>query len=241
MSRMSSNSGGAVITGSPQDASAKSLLHALSELEQLSVAELRSSLPEGSMPMQPRFTFVDVACKNAAAMTFATFLAAPFSIAVAEHIMPAFGSVTPSLIDKVYVYLFSSAPAIAFSLLITSVISRAYTGKVTSRLVNYFTSSYVMTKMMLSLVLLLLFAQASAFLTPDVVWKIVSFFDFLFRKTPQAKETAYMWLMEFREILIPSAVYATLVHLGTAALISAGYIKGVMRTKRIEVFRREWE
>lgn len=242
MKGSSSNSDhGAIITGTPQDASAKSLLHALSEIEQLSIAELRSSLPEGSLPMQPRFTFIDVACKNAALMTFFTFLTAPFSIAVVERIMPAFGSISPSMIDTIYVYLFSSAPALAFAILITSVISKTYTGQVTSKIVNSFTSSYVITKMILSIFMLLLFVVISTWFTPDRAWGALSFFDSLLRYSPKTKEAAYYWLMDFRGILVPAAVYATLVHVGTAAIISIGYIKGVMKTKKIELLRREWE
>jgi hypothetical protein len=238
----SSFSDSTLVTGTPQDASAKSLFHALSEIEQLSAAELRSSLPEGSLPMQPRFTFIDVACKNAAVMTLFTFLTAPLSIAVVEKIMPAFGNTNPSLIDKIYVYLFSSAPAIAFALLITSVISKTYTGKVTKSIVNRFTSSYVATKILVSLFMLYLFyVLAASWFTPDNVWGVLSYLDIFFRKVPQAKEDIYNWLMDFRKILVPAAIYATLVHIGTAALISIGYIRGDMRTRQIELLRKEWE
>ena len=89
--------GASVVPGAPEDASAKSLLHALSEIEQLSLAELRGSLPEEVLPIQPRFTYIDVACKSAAMMTLITFVTAPFSIAVVQKIMPAFGSTNPSL------------------------------------------------------------------------------------------------------------------------------------------------
>ena len=236
------DSGGAILAGAPQDASAKSLLHALSEIEQLSIAELRSSLPDGSLPMQPRFTYVDVACKNAAIMTLVTFLSAPFSIAVAENVMPAFGTTPPPLIDKIYVYLFSCAPAIAFSILITTVISKVYTGKVTSRIVNMFTSSYIFTKMIMSLFLLLVFVQLAAAITPDVVWSFLGIFDVIFKRVVEGtKEKAYYLLMDFRSILVPAAVYATLVHVGTSLIIGIGYIKGVMRSNKIELLRREWE
>jgi hypothetical protein len=231
-----------LVTGTPQDASAKSLFHALSEIEQLSAAELHTSLPDGSLPLQPRITFIDVACKNAAMMTLFTFLTAPFSIAVVEKIMPAFGNTNPSLIDKIYVYLFSSGPAIAFACLITSVISKTYTGKVTKSVVNRFTSSYVVTKILVSLFMLYLFYVAAAsWFTPDHVWNALSYFNIFFRKAPQYKENIYYWLMDFRRILIPAAIYATLVHIGTAAMISIGYIKGDMRTKRVELLRKEWE
>jgi len=238
----SGSSSGPILAGAPQDASAKSLLHALSEIEQLSIAELRSSLPDGSLPMQPRFTYVDVACKNAALMTLITFLSAPFSIAVTENIMPAFGTSSPALIDKIYVYLFSCAPAIGFSILITTVISKVYTGKVTSRIVNMFTSSYIFTKMMMSLFFLLVFVQLAAAITPDVVWSFLGLFDVIFSRVAEGtKEKAYHLLMNFRAILVPSAVYATLVHVGTSLIIAVGYIRGIVRSNKIEVLRREWE
>lgn len=238
----SSSSGGAVITAAAQDASAKSLFHALSEIEQLSIAELRSNLPEGSLPMQPRFTFIDVACKSAAMMTFMTFLTAPFSIAVTEKIMPAFGNTNPSIIDKLYVYLFSCAPALAFSILITAIISRTYTGTVTKGIVSRFTSSYISTKIVLSLLLLLIcYALAQNFFTTENVWGALGYFDVFFKSAPQKKETIYYFLMEFQQVIVPASIYATLVHIGTAGIITAGYLKGVIKTRKIERLRREWE
>lgn len=236
------SNGTTVIAGTPQDASAKSLLHALSEIEQLSLAEMHSSLPDEVLPTQPRFTFIDVACKSAALMTMITFMSAPFSIAVVQKVMPAFGNSNPSIMDQIYVYLFSSAPAIACAILITSIISKVYTGNVMKRIVNLFTTSYIITKMCLSLFLLLIFyLAASRWITPDGVWSLLSHFDVFFKKNPSAKEGTYYFLLEFRQIIFPAAIYATMVHIGTAAIIAMGYLKGAMRTKQIELLRKEWE
>jgi len=234
--------GATVVPGAPEDASAKSLLHALSEIEQLSLAELRGSLPEEVLPIQPRFTYIDVACKSAAMMTLITFVTAPFSIAVVQKVMPAFGSTNPSIIDQIYVYLFSCAPSIAAAILITSIISKTYTGNVMKRVVNLFTTSYIITKMVMSILLLLVFyVAATQWITADGVLKVLSYFDIFFRKNPAAKESSYYFLMEFRQILVPAAIYATIVHLATATIISLGYIRGTMRTREIELLRKEWE
>lgn len=245
MAKSSSPSGGkdsSVITGTPQDASAKSLLHALSEIEQLSLAEMHNSLPEEVLPLQPRFTFIDVACKNAALMTLITFITAPLSIAVVQKVMPAFGNANPNMIDKIFVYLFSCAPMLACSILITSVISRTYTGNVLKGIVNRFTTSYIITKMFISLFLLLIFyVAATKWISSDLIWSALSYLDIFFRKSPESKESTYVFLMEFRNILVPAAIYATIVHISTATMISLGYIKGTMRSKQIELLRREWE
>lgn len=237
-----SSGGTTVVSGTPQDASAKSLLHALSEMEQMSLAEMHGSLPEEVLPLQPRFTFIDVACKSAALMTLITFLTAPFSIAVVQKVMPAFGNPNPSLIDKAYVYLFSCAPSLACAILITSIISKTYTGNVMKKVVNHFTTSYIITKMFISLFLLLVFyVMATRWLTPDVVWNMLSHIDIFFKSNPAAKESAYGFLMEFRKIIFPAAIYATIVHIGSSAIIVIGYMKGAMRTMEIEQLRREWD
>ena len=230
-----------VVAGTPQDASAKSLFHALSEIEQLSLAEMRSDLPEEVLPLQPRFSFIDVACKSAALMTAITFITAPFSIAVVQKVMPAFGNTDPSIIDQIYVYAFSSAPVVACSLLITSILSKTYTGNVMKGVVNRFASSYIITKMLISLFLLLMtYLLATTWLNPDVVWNMLSYVGIFFKNNPERKIAVYKFLMEFRGILLPAAIYATIVHIGTSGIIAFGYIRGAMRTREIEELRREW-
>lgn len=238
----SSNSGTTVVNNAPQDADAKSLFHALSEIEQLSLAEMHSSLPEEVLPLKPRWSYIDVACKSAAMMTLVTFITAPFSIAVIQKIMPAFGNTDPNIIDKIYVYAFSSAPVIGCSILITSIISKTYTGNVMKGVVNRFASSYIMTKMFISLFLLLMtYLLATRWLTPEVIQGFLSHIEIFFKKDPAAKESVYRFILEFKQILVPAAIYATIVHLGTSAMIAIGYISGSIRTREIEEMRRYWD
>lgn len=231
-----------VVTSAPQDAEAKSLFHALSEIEQLSLAEMHSSLPEEVLPLKPRWSYIDVACKSAALMTLVTFVTAPFSIAVIQKIMPAFGNTDPTIIDKIYVYAFSSAPVVGCSILITSIISKTYTGNVMKSVVNRFASSYIITKMFISLFLLLMtYLLATRWLTPEVINGFLSHIEIFFKKDPAAKASVFRFLMEFKQILVPAAIYATIVHLATSAMVAIGYISGSIRTREIEEMRRYWD
>ena len=231
-----------LFTSSPQDAQAKSLIHALSEITHWSLLEYHESLPANLVTLEIIRSYVMVACKSAAASTLMTFLLAPFSLAVIAKIFPAFGNTSPMLIDKIYIYLFSATPAVAFAILITTIITQAYTGEVTKRLVGYFTSTYIVIKILLSLFLLFVYFQLSVYMfNPRSVWSFLTYFEVFLLRSPGTKEMFFQGLVEFGTILVPAAIFATIVHIGTAALITFGRIRGAMKTRTLEMLRKEWE
>jgi len=235
----------AIVTSPMTDVRATSLLHALSEIEQFSASEMRVGLPDGVVPMLPRLSFLDVGFKNGAITTAITFLLAPITILAVNHIIPVFGSKDPHLIDRVFVYAFASAPAVALTLLIAFVSAKTYRGQVTKSLINGLLFSYAATKIIISMILMgVMYYIYLRVLTEQAVYNISdtvqSVMEFI-KGEETSVEGIYRFLMELREAIVKAASFSALLHVGTATVLLISHIIGIQRTKKIELLRREWE
>jgi len=239
---------GTVVTPQGKDTKAKSFLHAIAEIEQISASEIEIDLPPGAFPTPSKFSFSDVAVKYAAITTAATFLMAPFSMLVVEKLLPIFGSSSPGALDIFFAYLLSAAPAVAFSLFFVYVINNIYIrGNVTKSLLNYFIHSYVITKFITTIFFLMFFAivyrtvfsQANMQSFSKGIHDVISVISKT--KALSAYEWSYTWLAYFKSMLMPSAIYSTAVHICCALLLGAAYLRSYLISKKIDLLRREWE
>ena len=233
-----------VITSPMVDVKATSLFHALSEIEQFSAAELRTGLPDGVVPLLPRFSFMDVGFKNGAITTMVTFLLTPFSMAAIENIIPVFGSTSPSFLDQAFVYAFASAPAIAMAMLIAFISMKTYRGRITKSLINNLLFSYAAAKISASIFFVALgyFIYSRVF-TPGVAYAIANTTNDIFDLFSASLNTegVYHFLLKFRSIILKAYHFAALLHVGTALILLFSHFVGVHRTRSIEILRREWE
>jgi len=245
----SSSGTDAVITSPMVDVRATSLFHALSEIEQFSAAELRTDLPEGVVPLLPKFSFMDVGFKNGAVTTAVTFFLAPFSMAAIEHLIPVFGNSNPSLLDKLFVYAFASAPAWAMAMLIAFISMKTYRGRITKTLINNLLFSYATAKISVSIFLMAIgyFIYSRVF-TADLISNsmtalktVVEFISASLNNNPTYSDKIYYFLLDFRKIIIKAVNFAALLHVGTAVMLLISHIIGVQKTRQIELLRKEWE
>lgn len=233
---------------SPQlaDIRAKSFLHALSEIEQFSAVEYRTDLPEGVVPMQPKFSFFDIAGKTAMITTFYTFIMSPFSFAVTEKILPVFGNINPSFIDKLFSYLLAAAPTLAMTLLIMFVLtSKVYVGKTTRIIVENFLLSFVGVKLVISFILSMIILMVyNNFLSDQ---NIVRFYTNIINDTylPNfIKKLSYhflKWFIDFKEVIPTATKFSVFLHAGTAFALFLSYQYAKNKSERIKKFRQEWE
>lgn len=235
-----------VYQGIPADIKAKSFIHALSEIEQFSAIEYRTDLPEGVIPMLPRFTFWDVAIKTALVTTAYTFLMAPFCMAVFDKILPVFGQEDPSLMDRVFSWLLSAAPALGMSILIVVVLStRVYMGRSTRNIVEGFLLSFVGGKLAASFLfgMFLMYFYDRLF-TDD--W-IISFYTDLTQgelftyRTKLAIRELFDWLLDFRRILPKAVGFSIMLHGGASLTVFISYLYCRWKSDRLKEFRQEWE
>lgn len=233
---------------SPQvaDIRAKSFLHALSEIEQFSAVEYRTDLPEGVIPMQPKFSFFDVAGKTAIITTFYTFIMSPFSFAVTDKILPVFGNLNPSFMDKLFSYLLAAAPTLAMTLLIMFVLtSKVYTGKTTRVIVENFLLSFVGVKLILSFILAMIILMIYNNTLTDQ--NIINFYAKIINDTYLPvfiKKFSYhflKWFIDFKEIIPTATKFSVFLHTGTAFVLFLSYQYAKSNSERIKKFRQEWE
>jgi hypothetical protein len=243
-----SASADAIVTSPMVDVRATSLFHALSEIEQFSAAELRTDLPEGVVPLLPKFSFMDVGFKNGTVTTAVTFFLAPFSMAAIEHLIPVFGDNNPSLLDKLFVYAFASAPAWAMAMLIAFISMKTYRGRITKTLINNLLFSYATAKISVSIFLMAIgyFIYSRVF-TADLIsnsmttLKTVVEFISASVNNNFTSDKIYYFLLDFRKIIIKAVNFAALLHVGTAVMLLISHIIGVQKTRQIELLRKEWE
>ncbi len=237
---------GSVISSQPADIRAKSFLHALSEIEQFSAVEYRTDLPEGVVPMQPKFSFWDVAGKTAMITTFYTFIMSPFSFAVTDKLLPVFGSINPTFMDRLFSYLLAAAPTLAMTLLIMFVLtSRVYIGKTTRVIVQNFLLTFAGVKLILSFLLAMLILMVYNKLLTDS--NIISFYVKIINDTflPDVfKKLSYhflKWFIEFKEIIPVAVKFSVFLHAGTAFALFLSYHYAKSKSEKIKKFRQEWE
>lgn len=235
-----------VYQGFPSDIRAKSFLHAISEIEQLSAVEYRTDLPDGVVPLLARFTFWDVPAKTAFVTTLYTFLTAPFCMAVFDRILPVFGETNPSLMDRVFSWLLSAAPALGMGLLIVVVLAtRVYWGRTTKNLVHSFLISFVGTKVAVSFLLgmIIMYLHYSVFTDEWILNLYRSIAHDRFfppgLRGPAASFTE--WLFEFRRTIPGSVAFSVSVHGGVSLLVFLSYLYCRFKSEKLRAFRQEWE
>lgn len=236
---------GTVVTPGLADLRAKSFLHALSEIQQLSAVEYRTDIPEGVIPFIPRTSFMEVAIKTAAVGTFYTFMVSPFSIAVTDKILPVFNTYNPSFVDKCFSYLLAGSPVLALTLLTVFILlEHVYTGKTVKGIVDWFLLSFVGTKIIVSFLLTVVFLYLYHYVFTEQ-WIIKHGVDFMKMATSyKIKKTIYeftLWLIEFRKIFPQALKFSVILHMGTSALLGVAYLYTNRKSKKLKIFRQEWE
>lgn len=234
-----------VVTAGPADLKAKSFLHALSEIQQLSAVEYRTDIPDGVIPFIPMTSFADVAARTAATGTIYTFLVSPFSIAVIDKILPVFGTYNPSFIDKCFSYLLAAAPVLAITLLTAFILlEHVYMGKTVKKMVDMFLLSFIGTKIIVSFIVTILFLwlYTSVFTEQWILNHGMSFVNW--GTSDKIKNLIYEfinWLIEFRRIIPQALKFSVILHMGTSALLGVVYIYSRRRSHRLRLLRQEWE
>ncbi len=241
---MGKEGGSTVIAPQLADIRAKSFIHALSEIQQFSAVEYRVNLPDGVIPMLPKLSFVDIAFRVAGTTTAYAFLMMPFSLAVTTKILTVFGTSNPSLLDKIFAYCLSASPTIAITLLIMFVLTtKVYAGKTTKEIIQNFVVTFISVKITVSFMssIVILFLYNVVFTKELIIEKGFFLIDKFAIGNNELVIKFFNFLLEFREIIPKAVVYSVILHVGTSFLLLYSYLYVNWKSKKLEVFRREWE
>ena len=241
MAKDSKGGEGVLISGGIVDLKARSLFHALAEIQQFSVCERDgTSVPADAVTLPNIFSFAEVGLKSSFFSILISTLSAILMFSVFHKLIRIFGSSQPHITDSMFLLMSSIALPVGYAFIIHHIIAKAYRGETSSKLISYLLTSFIAGKVVMSVVIVaLLHILYYKVLTPAGVYTFLNWIPFM-EGTLLVNQLA-SYIFQFKEVLIPTAWFIFVVHIVSSAIIVVGDIRGKRRTRRIEEFRKEWE
>jgi hypothetical protein len=115
----------------------KDLIQAISEIEQFSVAEMNSEIPEGSLPIKTALSFGDVGVRSGLFSGLMTAVTTPLMMAAGQKLIPIFGEYEPSLFNQVFSIALAIAFPICFGIFLFMSLTKSFAGNITRRAIDY--------------------------------------------------------------------------------------------------------
>lgn len=222
----------------------KSLIQAISEIEQFSVAEMHSELPEGSLPTEANCSFYDVGIKSSILSGLVLALTTPLMMAAGDKLLPVFGDRELTFFDRIFSVLITIAFPVSFALFIFVVLTRSYAGNITRKAINSLAGSLSAGNIGMALLISLLYHYISLiFLSSDNVISAIKRVNGIFF-VPSLNidwNGIYWWIMDMKAVLIPSSYFIAFVNLLFVGIVSLAVVIGRQKTKIRKEFLREWE
>jgi len=238
---MGDNSNVAVVPGSsPVDVKARSLWHAVTEIEQFSFAELDSNIPSEALTSLNLLSFGVAGMKSSALSVTLSFLTAPFSFCVLDRYLPVFGTTNPSLLDQIFSIMLSITPQIGFALLLSTMLFKVYRGEITKRSINHLVGGYLFGKLLVTLFFLYLFHWFYYRVGDNEIYWIADKLEFLLGFLGVEFEAVYRFLLDFRENFISSAWFVGIVSIITFFIVMISYFWGAKRSRNLHKISQMW-
>ncbi len=222
----------------------KSLIHAISEIEQYSVAEINSELPEGALPLAASLSFFEVGLKAGLLSGVITGVMTPLMMAASENLITVFGAFEPSLFNRLFSIALTITFPISYALFIFMSLTKSYAGNITRRAINNLVGGVSSGTIVKTIIVVLLF-HFMCFHTFDsdaIVDKLNWFHDLSFIPNHNLDyEAIFEWIMAFKVLLIPSAYFVAFINTIFVLIVVLAVIIGRHRTKTKIEFLKEWE
>jgi hypothetical protein len=222
----------------------KSLIQAISEIEQFSVAEMSSEIPEGSLPIATALSFMEVGIKSGLMSGLMTAVTTPLMMAAGQRLIPIFGEFEPALFNKTFSIALAVIFPVCFGIFLFAALTKSYAGNITRRAIDYLIGG-VSTGTAIKTILFMLLYHYVCFQTldPDVVVNALLWLQklTLFLKLNINYEAVFDWLMDFRRILIPSSYFILFINSAFMVILVMALVIGRYRTRVRKEFLKEWE
>jgi hypothetical protein len=221
------------------DMNPTSLIHALSQIEHLSMVEMDNDLPPEYINSLNTLHFTEMGFKAALTSTLFCFSESIVTFMAVKGHIPIFGSTHPSLLEELYSYTMNLALPLSFSLLIGMILFKTFRGAATKKVINSLLTGYVASVAIWSVVFFLLINIIHyKLLTPESIYNMVSTLNETLRKE---WVWPYDWLMKMRSVLIPSALFALFSSIASVSVIASLWYIGLRRSEKFKDFLQEWE
>lgn len=216
-----------------------SLIHALSQIEHLSMVELDSDLPPEYINSLNTLHFTEMGFKAAMTSTFFCFSESVITFLAVRGYIPIFGSTAPNLIEELYSYTMNLALPISFSLLIGMILFKTFRGAATKKVINSLLTGFVASVIIWSIVLFLAINIVYyKLLTPEKIYNMAYTLNEILK---QEWLWPHEWLMRIRSVLLPSALFAAFSSMASVSVIATLWYIGLKKSERFKKFLKEWE
>jgi len=230
--------GGPVYSAGVSDVKPRSLMQAISEIEQFFAAEIDSNIPHEALTTVVQFSFAEVGFKSALMSTGFAFFESLINFLALKGVIPIFGSENPALFDTIFSYVMNLSLPLAFSFLIGIMLFNVYHGNITKRVIKSFITGYVITTLFFTMFFFfILHITYYKWLTLENITSIANALTTV--KIDSVK--VFNFLTRVRGALIPSCLFATFVCICSCGVIAIFWGLGAVRAKRFETFLKEWK
>ncbi|MFB3925457.1 MAG: hypothetical protein ACE14T_05330 [Syntrophales bacterium] len=229
------DTGGSVIVAQGTPGRPKGFIEAVSQIERYYELEMQGGeIPAGMFTTQNKVEFWEVGFISTIWSGIASILLAPFAIGVIERMIPVFGGDEPELFDKVLVFFL----AISFSAGYAAFLGRLgkyYAGQYTKAMIRSFLSGIILSAILKIFVSLVFFHFLALFaMDPH---RLVGFLLAFEKWVPAGKlESAYLFLLGFRHVLLISAWF---VMLSTLIYVAVPVVSIGIRIGKDRAIRRK--
>jgi len=207
----------------------RSLIAAISEIQELAVVEkLGTPLPEHLILLDRSFAYTEVGVHSVVVDGLINMLGVPMGLGVLGSLMPIFGDPDPSLFDQVFAQLIGITYGVGYAVMIGHYLGSCYIGKVCKRAIQDIYQSMIVANIIKVILLSVFFNFMYQLLTPEHVEEGFKVLWPLLRgvMSDQMAVGVQYWVISTREVMIPSATVVILVTIATLCVPYVYFVIG---------------
>lgn len=219
----------------------RGLIHAISEIEQFSVAEQEAEIPDEALTTGVALSFFEVGLKTGLLSGLVTTLLTPVMIAASRQLLPVFGSYNMNLFDRLFSLLLTVSLPLGYALFVGLILTRIYSGNITKKTTNNLIGGLCSGAFLKGVISFLFFHFVYIKVTEYKLAEWITWFmntrfapDFNYQKI-------YDWLVEFRAIFIPSAYFVLAVNFTFIMILLISLSVGRIKAKKWKAFMDKWK
>lgn len=211
----------------------RGIIDAISNIEYYHAQEKRGAiLSAGFFTMKQKIEYFEVGFRGSFISGLITAMITPLAIAVTEHLIPVFGSTTPSAFDKLFVFMLAFGFWLGYACFIARAAS-LYIGPYTRSMIKNFVGGVItgaIGKMMIAFITFHFLYMVV--LTKKNSIRLLMMFDEHIK--PETFIAMYRWISEFRPVLLVSAYLIVLTTFIFVTIPLVAMAMASLRNRRLE-------
>ena len=237
-------SAGPLFPSSTPRAKPKSLLEAISDIEQLAAAEKTGmKIPLNFLLLREKVSFFDVGLKGGWADTLVSAIFIPISVGVVDRIIPIFGTHDPTLIDQAFALVMAMSYTLGYNVLMAFNLGTCFFGKVCRNSIWQLYGGFVTGSFIKMLLIFLVFHYLYWTVTPQVISNAMAASYWLVRPlvTLGNWDTVFYYTVEMRNVLFRSNIFVVVSTLLCLLIPLLSFLLGSYQATREDAKRRRYD